>query len=192
MPRPAACRCASHSSRHTSTSKQLLLFLLLICACFLLCCYVLVISTRSTIRHSEARSDSVRHSADHLVVIHRRALSLEAKRSKDLQRISATVTKQLHLCGSRNHRSKKKKKKKSNHVAFFLRCVSSKAVVMPHNFYLHSSLVQSRVTKRTEKALRQALCYNVVDTAVALNVAFFVNSSILIGNSSKRERERVS
>ncbi len=52
---------------------------------------------------------------------------------------------------------------------------------MPHNFYLHTSLVQSRVTVRTPKALKQALLYNVFDTALALNCAFFVNCSILIG-----------
>ncbi len=54
------------------------------------------------------------------------------------------------------------------------------ATVMPHNLYLHSHLVQSRKVGRTFKEIRSALRYNVVDTVVALNLAFFVNAAILI------------
>lgn len=54
------------------------------------------------------------------------------------------------------------------------------ATVMPHNFYLHSSLVQSRKVVRTPGNLRQAFFYNLIDCALSLNIAFFVNSSILI------------
>jgi len=54
------------------------------------------------------------------------------------------------------------------------------ATVMPHNLYLHSSLVQTRAPPSTSKARRRALRYNFIDTLVALNVAFVVNASILV------------
>lgn len=54
------------------------------------------------------------------------------------------------------------------------------ATVMPHNLYLHSALVQTRVIGQTEEGKQQACKYNLVDTAVALNAAFFVNAAILI------------
>ena len=54
------------------------------------------------------------------------------------------------------------------------------ATVMPHNLYLHSALVQTRDVDQTEDGKRRACKYNLVDTAVALNAAFFVNSAILI------------
>ncbi|WP_256012480.1 Nramp family divalent metal transporter [Desertivirga xinjiangensis] len=54
------------------------------------------------------------------------------------------------------------------------------ATVMPHNLYLHSSLVQTRKIERTEKGIREAIKYNFIDTAIALNLAFFVNAAILI------------
>ncbi|CAN5190294.1 Nramp family divalent metal transporter [soil metagenome] len=54
------------------------------------------------------------------------------------------------------------------------------ATVMPHNLYLHSALVQTRKINRTEKGIRQALRFNLIDTTVALNIAFLVNAAILI------------
>ncbi|MEQ7800595.1 Nramp family divalent metal transporter [Pedobacter sp. ASV1-7] len=54
------------------------------------------------------------------------------------------------------------------------------ATVMPHNLYLHSSLVQTRKFNRDEKGIKEALKFNFIDTAVALNLAFFVNAAILI------------
>jgi manganese transport protein len=54
------------------------------------------------------------------------------------------------------------------------------ATVMPHNLYLHSALVQSRNIERTEKGIKQAIKYNRIDSAIALNVAFLVNAAILI------------
>ncbi len=54
------------------------------------------------------------------------------------------------------------------------------ATVMPHNLYLHSSLVQSRQIERTEGGIRRAIKYNTIDSAVALNLALFVNAAILI------------
>jgi manganese transport protein len=54
------------------------------------------------------------------------------------------------------------------------------ATVMPHNLYLHSALVQSRKIERTPKGIQQAIKFNRVDSAIALNIAFLVNAAILI------------
>jgi len=54
------------------------------------------------------------------------------------------------------------------------------ATVMPHNLYLHSAIVQSRAVDQTDDGKRLACKFNLVDTAVALNGAFFVNAAILI------------
>jgi manganese transport protein len=54
------------------------------------------------------------------------------------------------------------------------------ATVMPHNLYLHSALVQSRKIAADRHSREQACRYNLVDSAIALNAAFFVNASILV------------
>lgn len=54
------------------------------------------------------------------------------------------------------------------------------ATVMPHNLYLHSALVQTRKIERSSKGIRKSIFYNFIDSAVALNAAFFVNAAILI------------
>ena len=54
------------------------------------------------------------------------------------------------------------------------------ATVMPHNLYLHSALVQTRKIANTKEAIKQALKFNRVDSAIALNAAFFVNAAILV------------
>ncbi len=54
------------------------------------------------------------------------------------------------------------------------------ATVMPHNLYLHSALVQTRKIKREDKYINQALKLNLLDSTIALNLAFFVNAAILI------------
>ncbi len=54
------------------------------------------------------------------------------------------------------------------------------ATVMPHNLYLHSSLVQTRKITRTPEGIRESLKFNLFDTSIALNLAFFVNAAILI------------
>lgn len=54
------------------------------------------------------------------------------------------------------------------------------ATVMPHNFYLHSALVIERVPDRRPATLRAECKYNLIDTAVALNAALFINCAILI------------
>ena len=54
------------------------------------------------------------------------------------------------------------------------------ATVMPHNLYLHSSLVQTRKIQRDEAGIRQAIKMNVIDSTIALNLAFLVNAAILV------------
>jgi manganese transport protein len=54
------------------------------------------------------------------------------------------------------------------------------ATVMPHNLYLHSALVQTRKIKRNTEGIKKALKLNFIDSAIALNAAFFVNAFILI------------
>lgn len=54
------------------------------------------------------------------------------------------------------------------------------ATVMPHNLYLHSSLVQTRKFNRTNSEIRRAIKYNTIDSAIALNFALFVNAAILV------------
>jgi manganese transport protein len=54
------------------------------------------------------------------------------------------------------------------------------ATVMPHNLYLHSSIVQSRKYERTPKGKREAIQMANIDSALALTIALFVNAAILI------------
>jgi manganese transport protein len=54
------------------------------------------------------------------------------------------------------------------------------ATVMPHNLYLHSALVQSRRIGHDARSKQQACRFNLVDSAIALNAAFFVNAAILV------------
>ncbi len=54
------------------------------------------------------------------------------------------------------------------------------ATVMPHNLYLHSSLVQTRRVSRTVDSKAAACRFNLLDSTIALNAAFFVNSAILV------------
>jgi manganese transport protein len=54
------------------------------------------------------------------------------------------------------------------------------ATVMPHNLYLHSSIVQSRQYKRTPAGKREAIFMANLDSALALTVALFVNAAIVV------------
>ena len=58
------------------------------------------------------------------------------------------------------------------------------ATVMPHNLYLHSALVQTRQVAATDAARREAIRYNLFDTAAALNVALLINGAILVLSAS--------
>jgi manganese transport protein len=53
------------------------------------------------------------------------------------------------------------------------------ATVMPHNLYLHSSIVQTRAFGEDEKGRREAIKYSVIDSTVALGFALFINAAIL-------------
>ncbi|WP_338407029.1 Nramp family divalent metal transporter [uncultured Flavobacterium sp.] len=67
-----------------------------------------------------------------------------------------------------------------NSAALYIAIGIIGATVMPHNLYLHSSLVQTRKFDRTPLGIKQALKYNFIDSTIALNLAFFVNAAILI------------
>jgi len=54
------------------------------------------------------------------------------------------------------------------------------ATVMPHNLYLHSSLVQSRDVPRSREGVAQACRFNLIDSAIALGGAMLVNAAIMI------------
>jgi manganese transport protein len=54
------------------------------------------------------------------------------------------------------------------------------ATVMPHNLYLHSSIVQTRAYERNDEGRREAIRYATIDSTLALMLALFVNGSILV------------
>jgi manganese transport protein len=54
------------------------------------------------------------------------------------------------------------------------------ATVMPHNLYLHSSIVQTRSFRQDDAGRGQAIRMATIDSTVALGLAFFINASILI------------
>ena len=54
------------------------------------------------------------------------------------------------------------------------------ATVMPHNLYLHSSIVQTRAFGQKKSEKREALRYAVIDSTVALFFALFINAAILV------------
>jgi manganese transport protein len=54
------------------------------------------------------------------------------------------------------------------------------ATIMPHNLYLHSSIVQTRRFERSQTGIREAIRFSTIDVVMALTLAIFVNASILI------------
>ena len=54
------------------------------------------------------------------------------------------------------------------------------ATVMPHNLYLHSSIVQTRAWQDTPEKKQEAITFGTIDSTVALSIALFINSAILI------------
>src|SRR6187431_3818086 len=54
------------------------------------------------------------------------------------------------------------------------------ATVMPHNLYLHSSIIQTRKYERNPKGQKEAIKFATIDSTVSLFMAFFVNAAILI------------
>jgi manganese transport protein len=67
-----------------------------------------------------------------------------------------------------------------NNEALYIAIGIIGATVMPHNLYLHSALVQTRKISNTSVGIKQALKFNMIDSTIALNMAFFVNAAILI------------
>jgi manganese transport protein len=54
------------------------------------------------------------------------------------------------------------------------------ATVMPHNLYLHSSIVQTRKYEETAAGKREAVKFAFIDSTLALSIALFINAAILI------------
>ena len=62
------------------------------------------------------------------------------------------------------------------------------ATVMPHNLYLHSSVVQTRRYEQTEDGKREAVKFAFVDSTIALSFALFINAAILIVSAATFHR----
>jgi manganese transport protein len=54
------------------------------------------------------------------------------------------------------------------------------ATVMPHNLYLHSSIVQTRAFGFDPKSKREAIKFSLLDSSIALGFSFFINAAILV------------
>lgn len=54
------------------------------------------------------------------------------------------------------------------------------ATVMPHNLYLHSSIVQTRAYERNDEGRREAIKWATTDSTIALMLALFINAAILV------------
>jgi manganese transport protein len=67
-----------------------------------------------------------------------------------------------------------------NDTALYIAIGIIGATVMPHNLYLHSALVQTRKIKRDDAGIKKSLKLNLIDSTIALNLAFFVNAAILV------------
>ncbi|HSA94330.1 MAG TPA: Nramp family divalent metal transporter [Terriglobales bacterium] len=66
------------------------------------------------------------------------------------------------------------------------------ATVMPHNLYLHSSIVQTRNFERTREGMREAIKFSTLDSTIALMFALFVNAAILIVSAATFHRNGYS
>jgi manganese transport protein len=68
----------------------------------------------------------------------------------------------------------------TNPAALYIAIGIIGATVMPHNLYLHSSIVQTRDYPRNNAGKRMAIRWAVTDSTIALMLALFINASILI------------
>src|SRR5215203_1203506 len=68
----------------------------------------------------------------------------------------------------------------SNPVMLYIAIGILGATVMPHNLYLHSSIVQTRKVLPDDKSKREAIRFATLDSTLALLFAFFINAAILI------------
>ena len=68
----------------------------------------------------------------------------------------------------------------TNHKMLYISIGILGATVMPHNLYLHSSIVQTRMFKRTPEGRREAIKFATIDSSAALMFALFINGGILV------------
>jgi manganese transport protein len=68
----------------------------------------------------------------------------------------------------------------TNHEMLYVAIGIIGATVMPHNLYLHSSVVQTRAYERTDAGRRDAIRWATIDSTIALMLALFINAAILI------------
>ncbi len=68
----------------------------------------------------------------------------------------------------------------ANETALYIAIGIIGATIMPHNLYLHSALVQTRKFEASDPGRRKAIRFNLLDSVIALNIAFLVNASILV------------
>ncbi len=68
----------------------------------------------------------------------------------------------------------------TNHGMLYVSIGILGATVMPHNLYLHSSIVQTRMFERTPEGRREAIKFATIDSSAALMFALFINAAILI------------
>jgi manganese transport protein len=68
----------------------------------------------------------------------------------------------------------------SNPVMLYIAIGILGATVLPHNLYLHSSIVQTRKVLPDDRSRREAIKFATLDSTVALLFAFFINAAILI------------
>jgi manganese transport protein len=68
----------------------------------------------------------------------------------------------------------------TNHEKLYIAIGILGATVMPHNLYLHSSIVQTRRYETTDEGKREAIRFSAWDSAIALTLALFINAAILI------------
>ena len=68
----------------------------------------------------------------------------------------------------------------TNHEMLYISIGILGATVMPHNLYLHSSIVQTRKYEKSSQGKKEAVKFVTIDSTVALMAALFVNAAILI------------
>jgi len=68
----------------------------------------------------------------------------------------------------------------TNHKMLYISIGILGATVMPHNLYLHSSIVQTRMFERTPEGRREAIKFATIDSSAALMFALFINGGILV------------
>ncbi len=68
----------------------------------------------------------------------------------------------------------------TNPAALYIAIGILGATVMPHNLYLHSSIVQTRAFERNDSGMHMAIEFGTLDSTISLLFAFFINAAILI------------